>query len=88
MRFRFRTDFVLAREAAALSASAIAMMFTDIAQEMPQLKRVLAERIRLKQEVWLCAHEELHRSARMRYVWEHLESALRQRFNSCTFKAS
>jgi DNA-binding transcriptional LysR family regulator len=80
VRFRFRTDFVLAREAAVLSGSAIAMMFTDIAKEKLQLKRVLAERIRLKQEVWLCAHEELRRSARMRYVWEHLERALRQRF--------
>lgn len=82
VKFRFRTDFVLAREAAALSGSAISMMFTDIAKEMPQLKRVLADRISLKQEVWLCAHEELRRSASMRYVWEHLESALRQRFDS------
>jgi DNA-binding transcriptional LysR family regulator len=80
VKFRFRTDFVLAREAAALSGSAIAMMFTDIAKERPELKRVLAKRISLKQEVWLCAHEELRRSARMRYVWEHLEAALRQRF--------
>ncbi len=82
VKFRFRTDFVLAREAAALSGSAISMMFTDIAKENPQLKRVLADRISLKQEVWLCAHEELRRSSRMRYVWEHLERALRQRFDS------
>jgi DNA-binding transcriptional LysR family regulator len=80
VKFRFRTDFVLAREAAILSGSAISMMFVDIAKERPQLKRVLAKRISLKQEVWLCAHEELRRSARMRYVWEHLESALRLRF--------
>ena len=82
VRFRFRTDFVLAREAAVLSGSAIAMMFVDIAKEKPSLRRVLAERISLKQEVWLCAHEELKRSARMRYVWEHLEAALRARFHS------
>jgi DNA-binding transcriptional LysR family regulator len=80
VRFRFRTDFVLAREAAALSGSAIAMMFTDIAKSKPELVRVLPDRIGVKQEVWLCAHEELKRSARMRYVWEHLEYALRQRF--------
>jgi DNA-binding transcriptional LysR family regulator len=82
VKFRFRCDFVLAREAAVLSGSAISMMFTDIAKDRPQLKRVLADRISLKQEVWLCAHEELKRSARMRYVWEHLESALRRRFES------
>jgi DNA-binding transcriptional LysR family regulator len=80
VRFRFRTDFVLAREAAAMSGSAIAMMFTDIARSKPELVRVLPDRINVKQEVWLCAHEELTRSARMRYVWEHLESSLRQRF--------
>jgi DNA-binding transcriptional LysR family regulator len=80
VKFRFRTDFVLAREAAALSGGAIAMMFTDIAAEKPQLIRVLADRINLRQEVWLCAHEELRRSARMRFVWEKLEAALRSRF--------
>jgi DNA-binding transcriptional LysR family regulator len=80
VRFRFRTDFVLAREAAALSGGAIAMMFKDIAEKNPHLVRVLADRISLKQEVWLCAHEELRRSARMRYVWEQLEQSLRQRY--------
>jgi DNA-binding transcriptional LysR family regulator len=82
VRFRFRTDFVLAREAAAVSGGAIAMMFKDIAEKRPELVRVLADRITIKQEVWLCAHEELRRSARMRYVWEHLERALRTRFDN------
>ncbi len=80
IRSRFRTDFALAREAAMMSGYAMAMMFTDIAAHYPQLKRVLPDRINLKQEVWLCAHEELRRSARMRLVWEHLESSLRARF--------
>jgi DNA-binding transcriptional LysR family regulator len=81
IRFRFRTDFVLARESAAISAGAIAMLFKDIADSKPELIRVLGDRINLKQEVWLCAHDELRRSARMRYVWEHLEAALRRRFS-------
>jgi DNA-binding transcriptional LysR family regulator len=79
-RSRFRTDFALAREAAMMSGYAMAMMFTDIALHYPQLRRVLPERINLKQEVWLCAHEELRRSARMRLVWAHLETTLRQRY--------
>jgi DNA-binding transcriptional LysR family regulator len=80
IRFRFRTDFVLAREAAAMSGHTLSMMFADIAKTKPQLKRVLANRINLKQEVWLCAHEELKRSPRMRLVWEQLEVSLRARF--------
>jgi DNA-binding transcriptional LysR family regulator len=82
IRFRFRSDFVLAREASAMAGHTISMMFVDIAESKPQLKRVLADRISLKQEVWLCAHEELRRSPRMRLVWEQLEVSLRRRFLS------
>jgi hypothetical protein len=60
----------------------LSMMFVDIAKTKPQLKRVLADRINLKQEVWLCAHEELKRSPRMRLVWEQLEVSLRARFSA------
>lgn len=81
IRFRFRTDFVLAREASAMAGHTMSMMFVDIAKTKPQLKRVLADRINLKQEVWLCAHEELKRSTRMRLVWEQLEVSLRARFS-------
>jgi DNA-binding transcriptional LysR family regulator len=81
IRFRFRTDFVLAREASAMAGHTLSMMFVDIAKTKPQLKRVLADRINLKQEVWLCAHEELKRSPRMRLVWEQLEVSLRARFS-------
>ncbi len=80
--FRFRTDFVLAREAAVESGFAIGMLFVDIARHRPHLVRVLADQVQLKQEVWLCAHEELNRSARMRLVWERLEAGLRARFAS------
>jgi DNA-binding transcriptional LysR family regulator len=82
IRFRFRTDFVLAREASAMAGHTLSMMFVDIAKTKPQLKRVLADRINLKQEVWLCAHEELKRSPRMRLVWEQLEVSLRARFSA------
>ncbi len=84
IRFRFRTDFVLAREASAMASYTMSMMFVDIARTKPQLKRVLADRINLKQEVWLCAHEELKRSPRMRLVWEQLEGSLRARFSTNT----
>jgi hypothetical protein len=41
---------------------------------------VLAERVHLKQEVWLCAHDDLRRSARMRFVWDRLGDALERRY--------
>jgi DNA-binding transcriptional LysR family regulator len=82
IRFRFRTDFVLAREASAMAGHTMSVMFVDIAKTKPQLKRILPDRINLQQEVWLCAHEELRRSPRMRLVWERLEVSLRNRLSS------
>jgi DNA-binding transcriptional LysR family regulator len=82
VRFRFRTDFVLAREAAVHTGFALGMIFVDIAPQFPKLRRVLADRVGLKQEVWLCAHEELNRSARMRFVWDRLAEALKARYKA------
>ena len=54
----------------------VAMLQVDLAAKRPGLRRVLADRVRLVDEVWLCAHEELRRSRRMRYVWDHLGESL------------
>jgi len=51
----------------------------DVAAQRPGLTRVLADQFGQRQEVWLCAHDELRRSASMRFVWDRLEQALRQR---------
>jgi DNA-binding transcriptional LysR family regulator len=80
LQFRFRSDAVLARHAAIECGAGIGIYFTDVAAERPGLKRVLAEQVHLRQEVWLCAHDELRRSARMRFVWEHLGDALERRY--------
>jgi DNA-binding transcriptional LysR family regulator len=76
VKFRYRTDAVLARAALVEAGGGIAMMFTDVARRNPALRRVLADRVGARQEVWLCAHDELRRSARMRYVWERLAEGL------------
>ena len=78
-RFRFRSDSVLAHQAAVECGGGIGMYFVDIAATRPGLKRVLADRVNLPQEVWLCAHDELRRSSRMRYVWDRLGDALEAR---------
>jgi hypothetical protein len=51
----------------------------DVAAERPGLQRILADRFGQPLEVWLCAHPELRRSACMRFVWNRLEQALRER---------
>jgi len=79
VRFRFRTDAMLARNAAVETGLGIGAYLVDVAAAKPCLRRVLAERFSLKQEVWLCAHDELRRSASMRYVWNQLERVLRAR---------
>lgn len=79
IRFRLRTDAILARQAAVETGHAVGVYLADIADERPELVRILAERFGQPQEVWLCAHPELRRSAAMRCVWDHLERGLRAR---------
>ncbi len=79
VRFRLRSDAILARQAAVESGLGLGVYLTDVAATRPGLRRVLATQFGLAQEVWLCAHPELRRSAAMRYVWTRLEQALRAR---------
>jgi DNA-binding transcriptional LysR family regulator len=81
-RFRFRSDSMMARQAVVESGAGVGMYFVDLAAAVPGLKRVLADEVALRQEVWLCAHDELKRSARMRYVWDRLADALSSRFHA------
>ena len=84
VRFRLRTDAILARQAAVETGLGVGVYLADVAAERPGLRRVLADRFGLVQEVWLCAHPELRRSASMRYVWGRLEQALRARLGGGT----
>jgi DNA-binding transcriptional LysR family regulator len=82
LRFRWRSDSILASQAVVECGAAVGMFFVDIAAERPGLRRVLADRVGLKQELWLCAHDELRRSRRMRHVWEQLGDALEARLQA------
>jgi DNA-binding transcriptional LysR family regulator len=79
LRFRLRSDSVLTLQAAVECGAAVGIFFADIAAERPGLRRVLAQQVSLKQELWICAHDELRRSHRMRRVWDHLGDALEAR---------
>jgi DNA-binding transcriptional LysR family regulator len=70
---------MLARQAAVETGLGVGTYLVDVAAERPGLQRILADRFGQPLEVWLCAHPELRRSACMRYVWNRLEQALRQR---------
>ena len=82
IRFRLRTDAILARYAAVETGLCVGAYLVDVAADRPGLKRVLAQQFGQPQEVWLCAHPELRRSASMRFVWSRLESALRERLRT------
>ena len=79
IRFRLRTDAILARYAAIETGLGVSVYLSDVAAERPGLRRILADRFGQELEVWLCAHPELRRSAAMRFVWARLEQALRRR---------
>ena len=79
VRFRLRTDAMLARQAAVETGLGVGVYLADVAATRPGLRRILADRFGQVQEVWLCAHDELRRSASMRFVWDRLAQALRAR---------
>lgn len=79
LRFRLRSDSALARQAAVDSGFGLGMYFVEVAKRRPELRRVLRRHVSLQQEVWLCAHDELRRSARLRFVWDRLGDALEAR---------
>jgi DNA-binding transcriptional LysR family regulator len=78
-RFRWRSDSLLTLQAVVESGAAMGMFYVDIAAQRPGLTRVLADQVGLHEELWLCAHDELRRSRRMRHVWDHLGDALEAR---------
>jgi DNA-binding transcriptional LysR family regulator len=82
VRFRLRTDAMLARQAAVETGLAVGVYLVDVAAQRPGLRRILADRFGQRQEVWLCAHAELRRSVSMRFVWSGLEQALRARLGA------
>jgi DNA-binding transcriptional LysR family regulator len=79
VRFRLRTDAMLARQAAVETGLGVGVYLADVAATRPGLRRILADRFGQVQEVWLCAHDELRRSGSMRFVWDRLAQALRAR---------
>ncbi len=79
-RFRFRTDAVLVRLAAVEAGMGIGPCLVPIAAARPQLRRVLTAGFAFPLEIWLCGHDDLRRSARLRRVYDFLDTRLTAQF--------
>ena len=78
--FRFRSMSEIAQLHAVEAGVGVAGMLAVFAKDRPRLVRVFPELVALRVPVWLCAHEDLRRSQRMRRVFDHLTVSLRQLF--------
>lgn len=76
LQFRLRTDAILAQHAAVEAGLGVGNHWVGLARQQPELVRVLADQVAVKLDVWLCAHDELRRSRRMRLVWDHVAAML------------
>jgi DNA-binding transcriptional LysR family regulator len=75
--FCFRSASSVAQLTAIEAGVGVGATFVSVAQGRPGLRRVFPEAVALPMEVWLCAHEDMRRSARMRRVFDYLLTAVR-----------
>jgi DNA-binding transcriptional LysR family regulator len=80
--FRFRSMSGVAQLHAVEAGIGVAGLPAVLAAERPSLVRVFPEVVAHPMSVWLCAHEDLRRSLRMRRVFDHLTVSLRQLFKA------
>jgi DNA-binding transcriptional LysR family regulator len=78
--FRFRSMSHVAQLHAVEAGIGVAGLPAVLAAERPSLVRVFPGLVAIPMSIWLCAHEDLRRSLRMRRVFDHLTVSLRQLF--------
>ena len=78
--FRFRSVSGVAQLHAVEAGIGFAGLPAVLAAERPSLVRVFPGLVASPMSIWLCAHEDLRRSLRMRRVFDHLTVSLRQLF--------
>lgn len=76
--FIYRSTSTVGQLLAIEAGIGVGAMLSLFAPQRPGLQRVLANLVALPVPVWLCAHDDLRRSARMRRVFDHLAVSLRQ----------
>lgn len=80
LRFRFRAESSQARLAAVMAGMGIGHMLTSTGEARPQLRRVLPQVLNIGLDIWLCGHDDLRRSARIRRVFDFLDARLSATF--------
>jgi len=79
--FCFRSDSELAQLAAVERGVGVGPIWDYLARGRAGLHRIFADRLDFPATLWLCAHDDLRRSARLRRTFEHLAQALRASFD-------
>ena len=75
--FIFRSPSAVGQLQAIEAGIGVGALLTLFAPQRPQLRRLFPEVVSLPVSVWLCAHDDLRRSARIRRVFDHLAVAIR-----------
>ncbi len=75
--FAYRTSSSVGQLMAMEADIGVGAMLAMFAHRRPQLRRVLPELLSQPMDIWLCAHDDLRRSSRIRRVFDHLGTALR-----------
>lgn len=75
--FIYRCRSTVAQLCAVEAGIGVGAMMSVFAARRPALRRMFPEVLSLPVGVWLCAHDDLRRSARIRRVFDHLAVALR-----------
>ncbi|MCA3237683.1 MAG: LysR family transcriptional regulator [Curvibacter sp.] len=75
--FHLRSTSHVAQLTAIEAGVGVGAVFVPVAQGRQGLRRLLPEAVALPVEVWLCAHEDMRRSARIRRVFDYLLDAVR-----------
>ena len=74
--FAFRCDNQVVGWQAALAGFGIGFAPAGVAEQWPEMRRVLPETMTTKMPVWLTTHRELRHSARIRLVFDALAEGL------------
>ena len=77
-RLRVRSDSIQVRHGAIRAGLGVGPMVIGLAEGDPGLVRVLPEKVVMTLPAWIVAHDDLHRSPRMRFVFDALRIAIRK----------
>lgn len=76
-RMRIRTDHIATRAAAIRAGLGVGAMVVPLAEQEPGLRRLLPEIVVESLPAWIVAHDDLNRTPRLRFVFDHLRTAIR-----------